>query len=73
MVNISTYNNGATHYALQMILIEALLSSEWSVRDSNEWSYKIEELGVNIGGHLYSNLRYADDAVLCANTTEEAQ
>ena len=34
---------------------------------------EIEELGVRIGGKLISNLRYADDTALCAQTQEEAE
>ena len=34
---------------------------------------EIEELGVRIGGKLISNLRYADDTVLCAHSQEEAE
>ena len=40
---------------------------------ANKQSSKIEELGVNIEGHIYNNLRYADDTTLCANTIEKAE
>ena len=33
----------------------------------------IEEMGIQIGGKLVSNLRYADDTALCANSQEEAE
>ena len=33
----------------------------------------IEEMGIKIGGKLVSNLRYADDTALCANSQEEAE
>ena len=34
---------------------------------------EIEEMGIKIGGKLVSNLRYADDTALCANSPEEAE
>ena len=34
---------------------------------------EIEEMGIKIGGKLVSNLRYADDTALCANSQEEAE
>ena len=33
----------------------------------------IDEMGINIGGKLVSNLRYSDDTALCANSQEEAE
>ena len=30
-------------------------------------------MGIKIGGKLVSNLRYADDTALCANSLEEAE
>ena len=30
-------------------------------------------MGIKIGGKLVSNLRYADDTALCANSQEEAE
>ena len=33
----------------------------------------IDEMGIKIGGKLVSNLRYADDTALCANSQEEAE
>ena len=33
----------------------------------------IEEMGIKIGGKLVSNLRYADDTALCANSQDEAE
>ena len=33
----------------------------------------IEEMGIKISGKLVSNLRYADDTALCANSQEEAE
>ena len=34
---------------------------------------EIEEIGINIGGKLVSNLRYADDTALCANSQDETE
>ena len=34
---------------------------------------EIEELGIKIGGNLFSNLRYADDTARCAESQEEAK
>ena len=34
---------------------------------------EIEEMGIKIGGKLASNLRYADETALCANSQEEAE
>ena len=34
---------------------------------------EIKEMGIKIGGKLVSNLRYADDTALCANSQEEAE
>ena len=34
---------------------------------------EIEEMGIQIGGKLVSNLRYADDTARCANSQEEAE
>ena len=34
---------------------------------------EIEEMGINIGGNLVSNLRYAGDTAFCANSQEEAE
>ena len=34
---------------------------------------ELEEMGIKIGGKLVSNLRYADDTALRANSQEEAE
>ena len=34
---------------------------------------EIGEMGIKIGGKLVSNLRYADDTALCADSQEEAE
>ena len=34
---------------------------------------EIEEMGIKIVGKLASNLRYADDTTLCANSQEDAE
>ena len=33
----------------------------------------IEEIGIQIGGKLVSNLRYADDTAICVNSQEESE
>ena len=40
--------------------------------DSVRREAEIEEMGIKIGGKLVSNLSYADDTALCANSQEEA-
>ena len=53
---------GAPNYSLFNLYTESV------IREAG-----IEEIGIKIGGKLASNLRYADDTALCANSQEEAE
>ena len=44
------------------------LDTESGIREA-----EIEEMGIKVGGKLVSNLRYADDTALCANSQDEAE